>query len=248
MTTNKLKTTLKKEPEAMSFFEINDEYSNLIHLTKNLPLLDNDSQEIILADLSAISNSRSIEIDKLYKTLENFEREIEYWQKQEEEVKKSKTHAQNTVKRLKESIRGIRRRLPQGKEFNSIAGRDYQFTVTPITPGQAYSFKYIQTKDFSDFSSKEQESFFLKKETIQTKKTVISSISGKHIKEEESSNPKSEIILNENTISNAHKENKLPDGIRVIQNYKITRKTICREVELETSTHPEQFFRESTSS
>ena len=138
--------------------------------------------------------------------------------------------------------------MSDSKEFNAISGRDYQFTVTPITPGQAYSFKYIQTKDFSDFSTEEQESFFLKKETIQTKKTVISSISGKHIKEEESSNPKSEIILNENTISNAHKENKLPDGIRVIQNYKITRKTICREVELETSTHPEQFFPESRSS
>ena len=33
-----------------------------------------------------------------------------------------------------------------GKESNG----EYQFTVSPITPGQAYSFKYIQTKDFSD--------------------------------------------------------------------------------------------------
>jgi len=240
-------TSITKEPETMSFWEL---HNHIEAVTKTIPLLDPESKDVVIADLATLTSSRSIKFDELFVTFKNLKKEIESIKQDEAEIMKERRSKENILKDLQSSIRQIRRSLPEGKEHNTFSGKFSQIIVTPITPGQRYALKIIATKDHSEFSKEDQEKFFIQKEVTITEKIVLTSISGKEIKTT-SSEPKitSQIILNEDAVINAYQaKEQLPHGIRVIQNYRITTKCISKDMDLATSSYTAKFLRESTSS
>ena len=82
MTTTKT-TLLKKDPEAMSFWELIN-YSE--SLPKTIALLDDDSKEAAKADLAAIANQCSLKWDELYITLKNKDNFIEQLKLEKSEI------------------------------------------------------------------------------------------------------------------------------------------------------------------
>ena len=244
MTTPKT-TLLKKDPEAMSFWELIN-YSE--SLPKTIALLDDDSKEAAKADLAAIANQCSLKWDELYITLKNKDNFIEQLKLEKSEIDSALKSHVNDRDDLKTMIRQIRRSRPPQSDCDLFSGKYFQFKVKAITPGQKYSLKILATKDFSEFSPEDQEKFFYKEEKIETKEIVITSISGKEVKRTTEPKTTTQFILNEDAVINAYKNNGLPNGIKVIQNYRITRRTICPNVDVETSSHTTQFLRESASS
>ena len=247
MTSIQSPTSITKEPEAMSFWEL---HNHIEAVTKTIPLLEPESREVVIADLATLASSRSIKFDELFVTFKNLKREIESIKEDEAEIVKERRSKQHQLDELKVSIRQIRRSLPEGKEHDTLSGKFSQFIVTPITPGQPYALKVYTTKDYSEFSKEDQEKFFIQKEITITEKVVLTSISGKEIKTT-SSEPKitSQIILNEDAVLDAYQaKEQLPHGIRVTQNYRIRTKRISKDMDLATSSYTAKFLRESTSS
>ena len=236
---------LKQEPETMAFWDIIKQHESL---SRSIPLLDNEQKEVVIADFVAISNQRSLKFDELFLELKEWERSTEYYKETIKELTKSKKHSENVIKDLKTSLREIRRMLPEGKEHDVINGKHFQFRITPITSGQNYGLTVVPLKDISEFSPIDKAKFWIKKEITITEETVITSIEGEILSKTSTPKTTSEFILNEDAVINAYKNNGLPNGIKVIQNYRITRRTICPNVDVETSSHTTQFLRESASS
>lgn len=236
---------LKKEPETMAFWEIIKQHESL---SRSIPLLDNDQKEVVIADFVALSNQRSLKFDELFLELKEWERSTEYYKETIKELTKSRKHSENVVEDLKTSLREIRRMLPEGKQHDVISGKHFQFRITPITTGQNYGLTVVPLQDMSQFSSVDQEKFWIKKEITITEEIVITSIGGDIISKKSTPKTKTEFLLNQDAVINAYKNNELPNGIKVIQNYRITRRTICPNVDVETSSHTTQFLRESASS
>ena len=178
MTTPKT-TLLKKDPEAMSFWELIN-YSE--SLPKTIALLDDDSKEAAKADLAAIANQCSLKWDELYITLKNKDNFIEQLKLEKSEIDSALKSHVNDRDDLKTMIRQIRRSRPPQSECDLFSGKYFQFKVKAYTPGQQYSLKILSTKDFSEFSPEDQEKFFYKEEKIETKEIVITSISGNEVK------------------------------------------------------------------
>ena len=244
MTTPKT-TLLKKDPEAMSFWELIN-YSET--LPRTIALLDDDSKEAAKADLAAIANQCSLKWDELYITLKNKDNFIEQLKIDKAQIDAALKSHVNDRDDLKTVIRQIRRRRPPQSECDLISGKHFQFKVKAYAPGQQYGLKIIHTKDFSDFSPEDQEKFFYKEEKTETKEIVITSISGKEVKRTTEPKTTTQFILNEDAVISAHTDGSLPHGIKVIQNYRITTKRICGELDVETSQYTKQFLRKSDTS
>ena len=244
MTTPKT-TLLKKDPEAMSFWELIN-YSE--SLPKTIALLDDDSKEAAKADLAAIANQCSLKWDEIYITLKNKDLFIEQLKSEKVEIETALKSHVNDRNDLKTIIRQIRRSRPPQSECDLFSGKYFQFKVKAYTPGQQYSLKILSTKDFSEFSPEDQEKFFYKEEKIETKEIVLTSISGKEVKRTPESKTTTQFILNEDAVISAHQDGSLPHGIKVIQNYRITTKRICGELDVETSQYTKQFLRKSDTS
>ena len=244
MTTPKT-TLLKKDPEAMSFWELIN-YSET--LPRTIALLDDDSKEAAKADLAAIANQCSLKWDELYITLKNKDSFIEQLKIDKAQIDAALKSHVNDRDDLKTMIRQIRRSRPPQSECDLFSGKYFQFKVKAYTPGQQYSLKILATKDFSEFSPEDQEKFFYKEEKIETKEIVLTSISGKEVKRTPESKTTTQFILNEDAVISAHQDGSLPHGIKVIQNYRITTKRICGELDVETSQYTKQFLRKSDTS
>tara|TARA_B100000427_G_scaffold133295_1_gene110910 strand:+ start:187 stop:924 length:738 start_codon:yes stop_codon:yes gene_type:complete len=236
---------LKKAPEEMPFKELISQRENL---TKTIPLLDEESKEIVKADLAAITEECSPRWDELYVTRENLKTIIKTLKEEKAEVDKSIKSKTNDLDSLNVLLREIRRSFPPHSDCDTFSGKYFQFKVKAITPGQQYSLKIIQTKKIEEFSHKDQVKFFYKEERIETIETVVTSIEGEEISR--TSLPKSteQFILNENAVISAYKDGSLPHGIKVIQNYRITTKRISGNMDVETSQYTKRFLREPTSS
>ena len=236
---------LKKDPETMSFWELIN-YSEALPST--IALLDDDSKEAAKADLAAIANQCSLKWDELYITLKNKDSFIEQLKIDKAQIDVALKSHVNDRDDLKTMIRQIRRSRPPQSECDLFSGKHFQFKVKAYTPGQQYGLKILATKDFSEFSPEDQEKFFYKEEKIETKEIVLTSISGKEVKRTPESKTTTQFILNEDAVISAHTDGSLPHGIKVIQNYRITTKRICGELDVETSEYTKQFLRKSDTS
>ena len=236
---------LTKAPKEMPFKELISQRENL---TRTIPLLDEESQEIAKADLAAIAKECSPKWDELYVTRKNIEATIKTFKEEKSEINeriKSKTNDLNSLNTL---LRQIRSSFPQISDFDTFSGKYFQFKVKACKPGEAYGLKLIATKDISEFSPKDQVTFFYKEEKIETIETVVTSIGGDEISRTTLPKTTSKFILNENAVISAYKDGELPHGIKVIQNYRITTKRINGNMDVETSLYTRQFLRESSSS
>ena len=156
---------LKKAPKEMPFKELISQRENL---TKTIPLLDKESQEIAKADLAAIAKECSPKWDELYVTRENIKTIINSFKQEKTEIDqqiKSKTNDLNSLNTL---LRQIRRSFPPTSDCDAFSGKYFQFKIKAITPGQQYSLKIIQTKEIEQFSPIDQVKFFYKEERIET--------------------------------------------------------------------------------
>ena len=236
---------LKKAPKEMPFKEL---ISQRESLTKLIPLLDKESQEIAKADLAAVAKECSPKWDELYVTRENTKTIINSFKQEKTEIDqqiKSKTNDLNSLNTL---LKQIRRSFPPNCDFDTFSGKYFQFKVKAYTPGQQYSLKIIQTKNIEEFSHKDQVKFFYKEERIETIETVVTSIEGEEISRTTLPKSTEQFILNENAVISAYKDGSLPHGIKVIQNYRITTKRISGNLDVETSQYTAKFLRESSSS
>lgn len=236
---------LKKAPKEMPFKEL---ISQRESLTKLIPLLDKESQEIAKADLAAVAKECSPKWDELYVTRENTKTIINSFKQEKTEIDqqiKSKTNDLNSLNTL---LKQIRRSFPPNSDFDTFSGKYFQFKVKAYTPGQQYSLKIIQTKNIEEFSHKDQVKFFYKEERIETIETVVTSIEGEEISRTTLPKSTEQFILNENAVISAYKDGSLPHGIKVIQNYRITTKRISGNLDVETSQYTKRFLREPTSS
>ena len=236
---------LKKAPKEMPFKEL---ISQRESLTKLIPLLDKESQEIAKADLAAVAKECSPKWDELYVTRENTKTIINSFKQEKTEIDqqiKSKTNDLNSLNTL---LKQIRRSFPPNCDFDTFSGKYFQFKVKAYTPGQQYSLKIIQTKNIEEFSHKDQVKFFYKEERIETIETVVTSIEGEEISRTTLPKSTEQFILNENAVISAYKDGSLPHGIKVIQNYRITTKRISGNMDVETSQYTAKFLRESSSS
>ena len=236
---------LKKAPKEMPFKEL---ISQRESLTKLIPLLDKESQEIAKADLAAVAKECSPKWDELYVTRENTKTIINSFKQEKTEIDqqiKSKTNDLNSLNTL---LKQIRRSFPPNSDFDTFSGKYFQFKVKAYTPGQQYSLKIIQTKNIEEFSHKDQVKFFYKEERIETIETVVTSIEGEEISRTTLPKSTEQFILNENAVISAYKDGSLPHGIKVIQNYRITTKRISGNLDVETSQYTAKFLRESSSS
>ncbi len=236
---------LKKAPKEMPFKEL---ISQREHLTRTIPLLDEESKEIVKADLAAITKECSPKWDELYVTRENLKSIISNLKEEKSQVDKSIKSKINDLDRLNVLLREIRRSFPTTSAFDTFSGKYFQFKVKAYTPGQQYSLKIIQTKEIEEFSPIDQVKFFYKEEKIETIETVVTSIGGDEISRTTLPKTTSKFILNENAIISAFKDGSLPHGIKVIQNYRITTKRISGNMDVETSQYTAKFLRESSSS
>ena len=186
--------------------------------------------------------------DEIYITLKNKDLFIEQLKSEKVAIETALKSHVNDRNDLKTVIRQIRRSRPPQSECDLFSGKYFQFKVKAYAPGQQYGLKIIHTKDFSEFSSEDQEKFFYKEEKTETKEIVITSISGKEVKRTTEPKTTTQFILNEDAVIIAHTDGSLPHGIKVIQNYRITTKRICGELDVETSKYTKQFLREPNTS
>ena len=236
---------LKKAPKEMPFKELISQRENL---TKTIPLLDKESQEIAKADLAAIAKECSPKWDELYVTREILKTIIKTLKEEKTQVDKSIKSKTNDLDSLNVLLREIRRSFPPHSDCDTFSGKYFQFKVKAYTPGQQYSLKIIQTKEIEEFPPIDQVKFFYKEEKIETIETVVTSIGGDEISRTTLPKTTSKFILNENAVISAFKDGSLPHGIKVIQNYRITTKRISGNMDVETSQYTAKFLRESSSS
>ena len=236
---------LNKAPKEMPFKELINQRAAL---TRTIPLLDDESKEIAKADLAAVAKECSPKWDDLFVTRENLKSIINSLKEEKSQVDKSIKSKTNDLDSLNVLLREIRRTFPPHSDCDTFSGKYFQFKVKAYTPGQQYSLKLVQTKDFFEFSPEDQEKFFYKEEKIETKETVITSISGKEVKRTTEPKTTTQFILNQDAVISAYQDGSLPHGIKVIQNYRITTKRISGELDVETSEYTKQFLRESNTS
>ena len=210
-----------------------------------------------------MDENKATEFDQLQSDIDqkqvDLQKQLELEQQQrlnlQEEEKEEKSQVDKSIKSktndldsLNVLLREIRRTFPPHSDCDTFSGKYFQFKVKAYTPGQQYSLKLVQTKDFFEFSPEDQEKFFYKEEKIETKEIVITSISGKEVKRTTEPKTTTQFILNQDAVISAYQDGSLPHGIKVIQNYRITTKRICGELDVETSQYTKQFLRKSDTS
>ena len=226
-----------KDPKDMNVLQL---YEHQRALENSQPLLTPESQEIVLAELEAIANTRSDKIDQLYYALTSHKDALLRIKEEEGMIKESKTHHQSAQKAIERGLRHIGRMLPAGQ--NKITGRNYQFVLSKRSTSAVRIDSQIE-----NWTEEERNKFCIQKDTETITKTVIRSLTGEVLSQEETPNIKTEIIPNEDAIRNANQaQQRLPEGVYVYQTIAIKPKRIHGELEMDSSKYPRDFLSENS--
>lgn len=223
--------------QELSIFDLYKHYSAL---EASLPLLTDESKELVKAELEQCLALRSEKIDRLYYCWSHHEDAVERAKKEEQLLKDQKKYHENQVASIKGLLNWLRRATT---EDNKIIGERYQFNFARLS-----QLSVEITSDINDWPDTERQKFCMIETVTTTKHSVVTSMTGEVI--EESSKPvtKTEIIPNLDAIRNAYQEGQaLPHGVKVQQNYSIRRKRIltARSVGSIASEYPAELLPQS---
>jgi hypothetical protein len=210
-------------------------YNHYAALEKSIPLLTPESQELAKAELEACAHLRSEKIDRIHYALAAHEDAIERIKKEQEMILAAKKHHEAQINQLKGLVNYLRRSLPV--DSNRITGRNYQFTLV-----KKKDLSVNITSDFDDWSPEERNDYCLQETVRTTKTTVVRSLSGELISENSIPKITERILPDLDAIRKAHcTGQKLPNGVKVQQDYSIRTKRIYGKLDSQASVNSREF-------
>lgn len=209
LTTAKLKT--------LNVFDL---YKHYAALEASLPLLTDQSKELVKDELEHCLDLRSEKIDRLYYAWSHHEDAIHRAKEEESLLKKQRRYHENQVTGIKRLIVWLRTVAPRNE--SSIKGKDYQFTLRRLP-----ALKVEIKSSIEEWSQEELHKFCVVETITTTKHSVLTSLTGEVLNESSTPVTKSEIIPNLDAIRNAYQEGQqLPKGVKVYQDYAVSRKRL----------------------
>lgn len=215
-------------------------YEHYAALERSLPLLTPESQDVARAELEACANIRSEKVDRIYYAMAAHEDALERIKKESDLVTQAKRSHESQLKSLKGLLSWLRRSLPG--DNNKITGKNYQFTLS-----KKKDLTVEITSDPELWDTKERLSYCIEEEVCTTKRIVLRSLSGEVLEERTEPKTTTKIVPNIHAIRDAHTNGqKLPQGVKVFQEYAVRSKRIYgnQRLESETSQHTGQFLPE----
>lgn len=207
-----------------------DLYKHHAAMEHSLPLLTDESRPMLQAELEACLNRRSEKVDRLYYVMSSYERDLEQVKKEKKILMAAQKHAESQIKQCKQLLVYLRTFLP--KDTNHITGKNYQFTIVR-NPKLTIEIK----SDPLLWSAEDQFKFCVIQEVTTSKRTVLRSMEGTIIDDDESSKTVTTTIPNLDAIEFAYQSGQpLPEGVRVRHQYSVRTKRIFNEkLDLQTS-------------
>ena len=202
-------------------------YEHYDSLERALPLLTPDSQELAKAELEACANARSEKVDRIYYAMASHEDALERIKKEGELIAQAKRHHESQLRSLKGLLNWLKRSLPA--DNNKITGRNYQFTLV-----KKKELTVTISSDTDSWSFEEKQLYCIQEEITTTKKIVLRSMSGDVLSTRTEPVTKTKVLPNLDAIREAYQSGqKLPDGVKVLQEYSVRTKRIYGEPRLE---------------
>lgn len=207
----------KSKMDTMSIFDL---YKHYAALESSFPLLTPESKELVATELEQCASLRSEKVDRLYYAWAHHEDSIERAKKEQKLLLDQKKFHESQVSQIKTLIKWLRTHLP--KDEATIKGRNYQFTLRRMP-----DFKVHVESSIDEWTAEERQAYCVVQTITTTQHSVVTLLSGEVLDESTKPVTKSEIIPNVDAICNAYKEGqKLPHGVKVFQDYAITRKRL----------------------
>ena len=216
-------------------------YEHYAALEKSLPLLTPESRQLAEAELEACAHLRSEKVDRIYYAIAAHEDALERIKREGELITQAKRHHESQLRSLKNLLSYLRRVLPQ--DSNKITGRNYQFT---LVKKKELTVEISTDPEF--WHTKERELYCVAEEITTTKRVVLRSMSGEVLSERTEPKTTTKVVPNLDAIRNAYQSGqKLPDGIKVQQDYAVRSKRIFDKpgVDLAPSEYPGEFLPET---
>jgi hypothetical protein len=220
MTNQITETKLSK----LSVFDLYKHYSSI---EKAIPLLSIQSQDLAKAELEQCSKIRSEKIDRIYYAWAHHEDAVDRIKKEQELLSATRKHHESQVSKLKSLLHWLGRTVL--KDSNRIQGKNYEFVLSKKKNLTVEICIPIEEWDEAD-----QKEYCLKQTVTTTKHIVLSSLEGDVVEQTNTPITKTEIIPNVNKICAAYQQGtKLPNGIKIQQDYNIKRNRIVLKKSME---------------
>jgi len=204
-------------------------YEHYGALERSLPLLTPESQDMARAELETCARLRSEKVDRIHYALSSHEEALEHIKKESELLAQAKRHHESQLRGLRSLLSWLRRALP--KDENKITGRNYQFVLV-----KKKDLTVEISSDVDSWDADERQQFCIEQEVTTTKQTVVRSMDGTILEEKIEPKTKTEIIPNLDAIRNSYKVGqRLPHGVKVVQEYSIRTKRIISQSSLDSS-------------
>jgi len=205
--------------DKLNTFEL---YKHHAALSSSLSLLTPDSKELALSELEHCARLRSSKVDGIHYHLTQHEKLVEVGAEEKKKLDAAIKHHKAEIEALRSILKEVRRR--GFADGNKITGKNYEFNVSPL-PSPTVEI----TGTIEDWSADEQQQFAMVEEVITT--TITKTLDGKNIIRADEK-VKHRHIPNLDAIKDAHAQGQiLPEGVRVIQNHRITVKRILNNNE-----------------
>jgi hypothetical protein len=233
MTTQITKTNLKE----LNVLQL---YEHLGALERSIPLLSPESEALVQAELEQCLALRSEKIDRIYYAWAHHEDAVERIKKEQELLQAARKHHEAQVNSLKGLVSWLRRSAPL--KANRITGRDYEFVLSKKT-----NLTVNISVPVEDWDEKDVNEFCLQQKTTITKEVVVTSMGGDTVEQTVKPTTKTEIIPNVDKLCNAYQEgNRIPQGVKIVQDYNIKRKRIVSTKRLDnlSSEYPAELLPE----
>jgi hypothetical protein len=216
-------------------------YEHYDALERSLPLLTPESQDLARAELEACANLRSEKVDRIYYAMASHEDALERIKKETDLISQAKRHHESQLRSLKGLLNWLRRALPL--DTNKITGCNYQFTLVKKT-----NLTVEVSSDPEFWETDQRQLYCVEEEVTTTKRVVLRSLSGEVLEERTEPTTKTKIVPNLDAIRSAYQASqKLPEGVKVLQEYSVRSKRIYGSkpgMELEASEYPGQLLPE----
>ena len=198
--------------DKLNTFELYQHHAALQH---SFDFLDDQSKELVLAELEACARLKSRKIDAINYQIKKNDAAIQRGKEIKKEIEDAIKHHQANVAQMRSMLMELARR--GYAENKKIIGHDYEFMLSPIKD------KLEISSLVEDWSDAERSKYAMVKKTT----TVVhcSNINGDVLDTEQK--VKTETIPNPDAILDAHKKGELlPEGVNVVSNYAIRTKLI----------------------
>lgn len=193
--------------DKLNTFELYQHHAALQH---SFDFLDDDSKELVLAELEACARLKSRKIDAINYQIKKNDAAVQRGKEIKKEIEDAIKHHQANITQMRSMLMELARR---GYADNKkIVGHDYEFTLSPIKN------KVEISSVVDDWSDAERTKYAMVKKT--TTLVHCSNINGDVL--DTNQKVKTETIPNPDAILDAHEKGELlPEGVNVVSNYAI---------------------------